>query len=372
MSPSSGYEDEMGRFLRLSDEELSRLLAGEAGVRDVAFDEVASLLGEARDAFATAAPDEATRGLHLAAISEASHLAADKGNPVARPVSNAYGSVHGQMSGLPKWRRVMDRMVSIALKGLAGTVAASMSMFGLAYAGVDLPGKATERALEAVTGMELPNQSSEESVADDVKSAVDSDLEGCERGQAVADAADANRRDEATIETDPCAQADEAGEGRGSKATGEEKSAKGRAKASQASGGASDGGAANAGEASGGASGAGADNAGTNGDAGRATGEGASSTGSSNASTNDDAGRATGEGASSTGSSNASTNDDAGRAAGEDAASTGSSNADSGGDNSGSNDDEGRATGESSTSSQEQGAENSDQGQGPPAEQGRP
>ena len=337
MTPASGYEDEMGRFLRLSDEELSRLLAGEAGVRDVTLDEVASLLGEVRGTFATAAPDEATRGLHLAAISEASQLAADKGTPVARPVSNAYGSVAGQMSGLPKWRRLMDRTVSIALKGLAGTVAASMSMFGLAYAGVDLPGQAAEQALEAVIGVELPNQGSEDSVADDVKSVVESDLEGCERGQAVADAADANRSDEATTETDPCAQADDAGEARGSKATGEEKSAEGRAKASDASGGASDAGADNAG----GASGAGAENAGTNDDGGRATGENASSTGSSNADTRGD---------------NAGTNDDTGRSTGDDASSGGSSNsgAGSGSENAGSNDDAGRTTGDDATTSDEE------------------
>ncbi len=320
MSSSSGYEDEMGRFLRLSDEELSRLLAGEAGVRDEALDEVASLLGEVRETFSTTAPDEATRGLHLAAISEASQLAADKGTPVVRPVSKAHGSVSGQASGLPKWRRVMDRTVSIALKALAGTVAASMSMVGLAYAGVDLPGQAAERALEAVTGLELPNQgpeSSDSSVADDVKGVIDSSTEeGCEFGQAVADAADSNREDDATTETDPCAQADEAGDdAQGSKATGDEKSAEGRAKAGEASGGASDGS---------------ADNAGTNDDSGRSTADDASTTGSSSA------------------------NEDA--------------------ENAGTKDDDGRTTGEeSSTSGQQQGDEKSDTGQSHnPTGEGRP
>ena len=359
MSPSSGYEDEMGRFLRLSDEELSRLLAGEAGVRDEAFEQVGSLLAEVRETFATAAPDGTTRELHLAAISDAAQLAAEKGNPVVRPVSKVHGPVGAQVSGLPKWRSVMSMTKTLMLRAAAGSVAASLSMFGLAYAGVDLPGQAAEQALEAVTGVELPNQGPEESVAGDVKSVVESDLEGCERGQAVADAADANRDDEATTETDPCAQADDAGEARGSKATGEEKSAEGRAKASEASAGASDAGADNAAEASGGASGAGADNAGTNDDDGRATGENASSTGSSNADTRGD---------------NAGTNDDAGLSTGDAASSGGSSNAGAGSQNAGITDDADHTTGEDASSSAEEiGSSASEGGQSKnPTGNGRP
>ena len=355
MSVSSGYEDEMGRFLRLSDEELSRLLAGEAGVRDEALEQVGALLAEVRETFAASAPDGTTREIHLAAISEAAQLAAEKGNPVVRPVSKVHGPVGAQVSGLPKWRRVMSMTKTLILRAAAGSVAASLSMFGLAYAGVDLPGQAAEQALEAVTGVELPNQGPEESVAGDVKSVVESDLEGCERGQAVAGAADANRDDEATTETDPCAKADEAGEARGSKATGAEKSAEGRAKASDASAGASDAGADNAAEASG----AGADNAGTNDDGGRATGENASSSGSANAETRGDS---------------AGTNDDAGRSTGDEASSGGSSTAGAGSENAGSNDEAGRTTGDDATTSAEEiGSSASEEGQSNnPTGNGRP
>jgi hypothetical protein len=305
MTTSGAYENEMGRFLRLSDEELSRLLAGEAGVRDEAFDEVASILEAVRETYAAASPSDETRALHLAAISDAAQLAADEGNPVARPASSGYRPVELQASELPKWRRVMQKSIGFAVKVVAATVAASMSMVGLAYAGVDLPGQAAERAFEAVTGLELPNQGSDEekSVADEVRSVVDSDLEGCERGQAVADAADANRQDDATTETDPC---DKAGDGR---AKGEEKSAAGRAKAAEKSGGRSESrgsdagttGRATAAEKSGGASDAGADNAGTNDDAGQAKAGEASSTGPSTADGASEKGTTTADEASSSG-----------------------------------------------------------------------
>jgi len=201
----------------------------------------------------------------------------------------------------------MDKTIGIALKSAAATLAASMSMVGLAYAGVNLPGQAAERALEAVTGLELPNQGSNEgkSVADDVHAVLDSELKGCELGQAVADAADANRQDEASAEIDPCEHAD----AEGSKATAEEKSTAGRAKAAEKSGGRSESrgseasaqGRATAAEKSGGASDAGADNAGTNDDAGRARGEEASGKGSSNAGTGSEKGGTTADEASSSG-----------------------------------------------------------------------
>ena len=241
MSSFDAYEDEMGHFLRLSDEELARLLAGETAVSNEAFDEVTSLLTEARSTFATA-PDAVTRARHIAAISEASQLLAN-GDPAVGPVSKAHEPVGTHALGLPMWRRAMDRTVSVGLKALAGTIAASLSMVGLAYAGVDLPGQAAEQAIEAVTGVDLPNQGPEvdTSVSDDVRTVVDGDLEGCELGQAVADAADANRKDEAAAGNNPCTK-DESHGAQGSKATGDERSAEGRAKAAQNSDGRSESG----------------------------------------------------------------------------------------------------------------------------------
>jgi hypothetical protein len=176
-------------------------------------------------------------------------------------------------------------------------------MAGLAYAGVDLPGTAAEKAVENVLRVELPNQARPEnpgkSVADEVHAVIEgTEDRGCEFGQAVAAAASANRRGEAPAKDDPCAR--DGSEPNGSRATGEERSAEGRARASEASGGASD---------------AGADNAGTHDDFGRATaeeaktggqesGSSASDAGADNAGTHDDSGRATAGEASSKGQAN--------------------------------------------------------------------
>jgi len=143
----------------------------------------------------------------------------------------------------------MDRTISTVLKAGAGVLAASMSMMGLAYAGVDLPGQAAANAIEAVTGVDLPNQSdSGKSVAEDVKTVVESDMErGCEFGQTVAAAASQNAQGEGPGSEDACTEGEEgSGEPQGSKATGDAKSAEGRATATEKSGGASDGGADNA------------------------------------------------------------------------------------------------------------------------------
>jgi hypothetical protein len=250
-----------------TDEDLDRLFAGSAAddrTRDLAF-----FFADVKDA-AMALPTPEKAAQHVAALSaEAVRLAPE---PVA---------VGSAVAGLAMWRRMMDKNLPRLGKAAAGVMAASMSMIGLAYAGVDLPGTAAERALEAVSGLELPNQGQPEdagkSVADDVKAVVESDAEkGCSFGRAVAAAASRNRQGEGGSDTDPCAAGGSAGQPQGSRATGEEASAEGRAKAAEHSGGASDAGAgnasnggSNAGEQSGGASEAGASNS----DAGRATAE---------------------------------------------------------------------------------------------------
>jgi hypothetical protein len=202
----------------------------------------------------------------------------------------------------------MDRTIGFALKAFAGTVAASASMVGLAYAGVDLPGQAAEKAIEAVSGLELPNQDGDQtvakdheqggkSVADDVRAVREGDLKGCEFGQAVSDAADANRQDEPKDEKDPCVRGDdeavdqEASDGRANAA--EKSKGRSEAKGSNAPG------RTTASEKSNGASDAGADNADTKGaagneasDAGKANGSSKSDAGADNAGTSGDGGPA--------------------------------------------------------------------------------
>ena len=238
MTGSGAYTDEMGRFLRLSDEELARLLAGEAGAADEAFDEVTTFLADVRRTYATTPPNDQTRARHVAALGATARLAAENGNPVAGPARNDLGSV-GQIPGRPMGRTIMENARSVLLKGAVGVLAVSLSTVGMAYAGVDLPGTAAERAIEAVTGVDLPNQAEgqsqepDKSVNDEVRAVHDRNLEGCEHGQAVAAAASANREGDGGSDNDPC---DKNNNGSSTATSnGKDKSAKGRARAAEAS-----------------------------------------------------------------------------------------------------------------------------------------
>ena len=204
MTSPGAYQDEMAVFLKLSDEELARLLAGEVSEGNDALEQVASLCTEIRGELVPPVVDETERARHLTAMIIASQRSIEL-SATQRPAR-------------PKWKSMFDRPVALAMKVIASTVAASMSLMGLAYAGVDLPGRVPERAIEAVTGVELPNQDAPEpvgessqseeagSVSDEVQVIVESALEGCERGQAIADAADANRQFDTFAPVDPCAQ----------------------------------------------------------------------------------------------------------------------------------------------------------------------
>lgn len=96
--------------------------------------------------------------VHLAKITEAARLLADKGDPVARPVSNATGRAR-HVSGLPKRRETIVRVPmykSLAAKVVAGLVVL-MSMFGgVAFAGA-LPGGVQDKVANAVAAVvDLP------------------------------------------------------------------------------------------------------------------------------------------------------------------------------------------------------------------------
>ena len=302
MSSFDDYDDEMARLSELSDRDLDRLFAG-GSTGSALSDDLGAVLGAARTAL-TEAPAEVARERHLTVVLEAARdLAsaeqAEAPAPIPAPIS--------------LWRKVMRRSLSVVLRLSVALSAATLSMAGLAYAGVDLPGNAAEKAVEKVLRVELPNQGRPEnpgkSVADEVHAVIESfEDRGCEFGQAVAAAASANRQGEPPAKDDPCTRDDSNG-ANGSRATGEERSAEGRARASEASGGASD---------------AGADNAGTHDDFGRATaeeasnggqgnGSSASDAGADNAGTHDDFGRGTADGASSSGQEKAASASDGGQ-----------------------------------------------------------
>jgi hypothetical protein len=264
-----------------TDRELDRILAG-GDMDDGDLADLAEHLRAARVGLLKP-PDEVTQALHLGLVVAAARVQAHSSQPLTGP------QPVDRLENRADRRAIMSKAKSFAAKLAATSVGATVATAGLAYAGIDLPGTAAEKAFEKVLGVELPAhreptgerptegvpEDAGKSVADDVHGVIEgTEYRGCEFGQAVADAASANRQnDTKRRERDPCA-ATKAKEGaQDSKAIGEGRSTKGRARSSEASGGASDAGPDNAwnhddgrGRAS--EAGAGPDNAGNH-DAGR-------------------------------------------------------------------------------------------------------
>ncbi len=203
---------------RLTDRQIDDLLAGRPA--GAGLDDVAEFVAATRTALLEQ-PDEAVAASHLAAI------------------ATEAGEAHQVVTTLdprPSWRRYMRRTTGLALKLGGAAAALAVGSVGLAYAGVDLPGTAVEEAIEQVLDVQLPNQATddvsvengEQSVSDEVKDVIEnSESEGCDLGQEVAAAAQANRQGDGSGPDDPCDHAG-AGGAQGSRATGEEHSAEGR------------------------------------------------------------------------------------------------------------------------------------------------
>ena len=118
MSPFDVPRDEMGIDPEIANEELEALLAGHG--RDKSLD-LTRFVDDLGTAFPATTPAAAA---HLAAITEQAHLLADKGDPVARPASNAVAPAM-QASRPPKRRgnTMRDKKARIALKVGAPIVA---------------------------------------------------------------------------------------------------------------------------------------------------------------------------------------------------------------------------------------------------------
>jgi hypothetical protein len=154
MSTSDVPPDEMGWDPNVTDDALERMLSG----REPLTDEWRELNGFVQDLHeAVPARPLASEDLHVAAMVETSHLIADKGDPVARPVSNADAPV-SQVSWLPKLRRKqMKRSTRTLVRVLAPLAAVLTVMGSMAVAGA-LPHtvqKAVSHAAGTV-GLNLP------------------------------------------------------------------------------------------------------------------------------------------------------------------------------------------------------------------------
>lgn len=194
-------------FHDLSDRDIERMLSGVAPTGRPELDSLAAHLEEARRSLAKV-PAASVQQRHIAAIVHESLSLTEKGELASSSASKAIGSAP-QASGLPKKRRVMDRTRSLALKLGVGVIAASLSMVGLAYAGVTLPVPATT-AFDKM-GLSLPNQAQGSDAATEasqpsalptaaahgqaVSALAKSGSGGCSFGQSVAALASSKRQD---------------------------------------------------------------------------------------------------------------------------------------------------------------------------------
>jgi hypothetical protein len=154
MSTSDVPPDEMGWDPNATDDALERMLSGQASTPDE-WRELAGFVEDLHEA--VPARPLASEDLHVAAMVETSHLIADDGDPVARPVSNADAPAP-QVSRLPKLRRKpMNRSTRTLVRVLVPVAAVLTVMGSMAVAGA-LPHtvqKAVSHAAGTV-GLNLP------------------------------------------------------------------------------------------------------------------------------------------------------------------------------------------------------------------------
>jgi hypothetical protein len=144
----------MGKDPNATDDALERMLSGQEPATDE-WRDLEGFVQNLREAVPTR--PLASEDLHVAAMVETSHLIADKGDPVVRPVSNADAPAP-QVSWLPKLRRKqMKRSTRTLVRVLAPLAAVLTVMGSMAVAGA-LPHtvqKAVSHAAGTV-GLNLP------------------------------------------------------------------------------------------------------------------------------------------------------------------------------------------------------------------------
>ena len=154
MSTSDVPPDEMDKDPNATEHALERMLSGQDPAADE-WRELDRFVQDLREAVPTR--PLASEDLHVAAMVETSHLIADKGDPVVRPVSNADAPA-SQVSWLPKLRRKqMKRSTRTLVRVLAPLAAVLTVMGSMAVAGA-LPHtvqKAVSHAAGTV-GLNLP------------------------------------------------------------------------------------------------------------------------------------------------------------------------------------------------------------------------
>jgi hypothetical protein len=149
------YPDDMARFLRLSDEDVERILRGLPPEGDEDLRDLAGFLADAAETLSRS-PASEVRATHLSLLAGAIRTSSAGPEVSSGPAAAAHPSPpperrHRMRSPVARWAA----KVTLAAATLVALTAA------LAWAGVDLPGTAAENAFQNVLGVELPNQGQE-------------------------------------------------------------------------------------------------------------------------------------------------------------------------------------------------------------------
>jgi hypothetical protein len=223
MEPDA-YQDDMARFLRLSDEDVERLFRGFPPERDEDLRDLADFLASTTQALARPPRNDVEAG-HLALVAAAVRARSDEAVAPTPAATTTRAPIARSIE-----RRGLMRLRSVrwALKVAVATASIVLITAALAFAGVDLPGTAAETAFQKVLGVDLPNQVEEhagavpedlpESAADPALAVLDvirewrsgAEWNGCEFGARVSAAA---RGLEGEPDTSRCAGAGGAGGG---------------------------------------------------------------------------------------------------------------------------------------------------------------
>jgi hypothetical protein len=150
----------MRRLPVITDSDFEGLLAGKGPADDDSSRVLACLVTDIRAAYPEVAPAPGVEARHVEAMVDTAQLLTDKGDPVARPASKAYGP-DKQASGLPKLRRktMLSTLFStLAAKLAAGSLAGLTAMSGFAAArALPDPLQSSVSELAAKLGLELPD-----------------------------------------------------------------------------------------------------------------------------------------------------------------------------------------------------------------------
>ena len=188
MSLDDVSPDEMGAHRHDDADGFEQLLEGSAQAREQS-PELGSFVDDVR-AISAASPAAEVR--HIVAMMAEAQLIADKGDPVARPVSNAHGPAP-QVSGLPM-RRSTQMLKMLLTKVMAPLVAVFTVMGGLAYAqALPTPLQDAVSGAAGVVGIDLPDSDetdgdetdddvADDDASDDVVDEVGDDVEEDDQG----------------------------------------------------------------------------------------------------------------------------------------------------------------------------------------------